>query len=86
MKKKDAATLLHVMLDLIVSYNCRYDRAALKLVPRHTAQAPRRLTAGDRVVLSIDYSCFSDAFRGPLRRGDVGVIETDDLSGVYVRY
>ncbi len=40
-----------------------------------------RPTVGDRVVLSSDYASHADASGGPLRPGDVGVVEKDDRSG-----
>lgn len=56
----------------------RYDKGLLRLIPMGAAS--RRLTTGDKVVLSGAYTRYSDASRGPLYPGDVGVIEKDDMS------
>ncbi len=57
----------------------RYDKGLLRRIPMGAAS--RRLTTGDKVVLSGAYTRYSDASRGPLYPGDVGVIEKDDMSG-----
>ncbi len=69
-----------------MTVECRYEVRAVRMAAAAAGVVPssaRRPTTGDIVVLSPDYGGHADAADGPLRPGDVGVIDKDTLSGAW---